>query len=94
MYKCAASNPVTQEVKTSGSGDRLRVRRKDQANLSFMGDCGHGPARLERGRRIWLTEFRVREPRARAGIASQPCLLPQVTTVEGSSVLLWLHVTL
>lgn len=27
MYKCAAYNPVTQEVKTSGSGDRLRVRR-------------------------------------------------------------------
>uniref|UniRef100_G3TXW6 Brother of CDO n=1 Tax=Loxodonta africana TaxID=9785 RepID=G3TXW6_LOXAF len=26
-YKCAAYNPVTQEVKTSGSGDRLRVRR-------------------------------------------------------------------
>lgn len=28
MYKCAAYNPVTQEVKTSGSSDRLRVRRK------------------------------------------------------------------
>ncbi|XP_004835765.1 brother of CDO isoform X1 [Heterocephalus glaber] len=27
MYKCAAYNPVTQEVKTSGSSDRLRVRR-------------------------------------------------------------------
>lgn len=27
-YKCAAYNPVTQEVKTSGSSDRLRVRRK------------------------------------------------------------------
>ncbi|XP_058587384.1 brother of CDO isoform X3 [Neofelis nebulosa] len=26
-YKCAAYNPVTQEVKTSGSSDRLRVRR-------------------------------------------------------------------
>ena len=29
-YKCAAYNPVTQEVKTSGSSDRLRVRRKGQ----------------------------------------------------------------
>ncbi|XP_024591184.1 brother of CDO isoform X3 [Neophocaena asiaeorientalis asiaeorientalis] len=27
MYKCAAYNPVTQEVKTSGTSDRLRVRR-------------------------------------------------------------------
>ncbi|KAL1288563.1 BOC [Ovibos moschatus] len=27
MYKCAAYNPVTQEVKTAGSSDRLRVRR-------------------------------------------------------------------
>ncbi|XP_070262303.1 brother of CDO isoform X3 [Myotis yumanensis] len=27
MYKCAAYNPVTEEVKTSGSSDRLRVRR-------------------------------------------------------------------
>ncbi|XP_037691499.1 brother of CDO isoform X2 [Choloepus didactylus] len=27
MYKCAAYNPVTQEVKTSGSSDRLRVCR-------------------------------------------------------------------
>lgn len=26
-YKCAAYNPVTQEVKTSTSTDRLRVRR-------------------------------------------------------------------
>lgn len=37
MYKCAAYNPVTQEVKTSGSSDRLRVRRKDWAHLSIMG---------------------------------------------------------
>lgn len=34
-YKCAAYNPVTQEVKTSGSSDRLRVRRKDQTHLSM-----------------------------------------------------------
>ncbi len=27
-YKCAAYNPVTQEVKTSTSTDRLRIRRK------------------------------------------------------------------
>ncbi|KAL1006521.1 hypothetical protein UPYG_G00073380 [Umbra pygmaea] len=27
-YKCAAYNPVTQEVKTSSSTDRLRIRRK------------------------------------------------------------------
>lgn len=46
MYKCAAYNPVTQEVKTSGSSDRLRVRRKcpvwggwgDQGGL-FRVDC-------------------------------------------------------
>lgn len=36
-YKCAAYNPVTQEVKTSGSSDRLRVRRKDQSHLSITG---------------------------------------------------------
>lgn len=35
MYKCAAYNPVTQEVKTSGSSDRLRVRRKDWAHLFY-----------------------------------------------------------
>lgn len=40
MYKCAAYNPVTQEVKTSGSSDRLRVRRKDQPLLSMVGYCG------------------------------------------------------
>ena len=28
LYKCAAYNPVTQEVKTSTSTDRLRVRRE------------------------------------------------------------------
>jgi len=27
-YICAAYNPVTQEVKTSTSTDRLRIRRK------------------------------------------------------------------
>lgn len=27
-YKCAAYNPVTQEVKTSTSTDRLRIRRE------------------------------------------------------------------
>lgn len=27
-YKCAAYNPVTQEVKTSISADRLRIRRE------------------------------------------------------------------
>jgi len=32
-YKCAAYNPVTQEVKTSVSSERLRVRRK---LLSFL----------------------------------------------------------
>lgn len=37
MYKCAAYNPVTQEVKTSGSSDRLRVRRKDRVHLLIMG---------------------------------------------------------
>lgn len=40
MYKCAAYNPVTQEVKTSGSSDRLRVRRKDQPLLLMVGYCG------------------------------------------------------
>ena len=39
MYKCAAYNPVTQEVKTSGSSDRLRVRRKGR--VSLMGSGGH-----------------------------------------------------
>lgn len=40
MYKCAAYNPVTQEVKTSGSGDRLRVRRKGQGGVSLMEGAG------------------------------------------------------
>ena len=31
-YKCAAYNPVTQEVKTSASADRLRVRRESPAH--------------------------------------------------------------
>ncbi|KAM4887302.1 brother of CDO [Thomomys bottae] len=37
MYKCAAYNPVTQEVKTSGSSDRLRVRRStaEAARISY-----------------------------------------------------------
>lgn len=30
-YKCAAYNPVTQEVKTSISADRLRIRRESPA---------------------------------------------------------------
>lgn len=43
MYKCAAYNPVTQEVKTSGSSDRLRVRRKGPGGVSLMeGDTGRG----------------------------------------------------
>lgn len=40
MYKCAAYNPVTQEVKTSGSSDRLRVRRKGR--VSLMGGAAGG----------------------------------------------------
>lgn len=39
-YKCAAYNPVTQEVKTSGSSDRLRVRRKGQRGVSLMEEAG------------------------------------------------------
>lgn len=37
MYKCAAYNPVTQEVKTSGTSDRLRVRRKGRVSLTEGG---------------------------------------------------------
>lgn len=40
MYKCAAYNPVTQEVKTSGSSDRLRVRRKGQGLADGSGVLG------------------------------------------------------
>lgn len=40
MYKCAAYNPVTQEVKTSGSSDRLRVRRKGRVSLMGAGATG------------------------------------------------------
>lgn len=40
MYKCAAYNPVTQEVKTSGSSDRLRVRRKGQGLADGRGVLG------------------------------------------------------
>ena len=40
MYKCAAYNPVTQEVKTSGSSDRLRVRRKGRVSLMAAGAAG------------------------------------------------------
>lgn len=35
-YKCAAYNPVTQEIKTSISADRLRIRR----------ECAHTKTRL------------------------------------------------
>lgn len=34
-YKCAAYNPVTQEVKTSISADRLRIRRESHRHLHF-----------------------------------------------------------
>jgi hypothetical protein len=37
-YKCAAYNPVTQEVKTSASADRLRIRRESPADT---GRCTH-----------------------------------------------------
>lgn len=30
-YKCAAYNPVTQEIKTSSSTDRLRIRRESSS---------------------------------------------------------------
>lgn len=33
-YKCAAYNPVTQEVKTSISADRLRIRRESSTSLN------------------------------------------------------------
>lgn len=33
-YKCAAYNPVTQEVKTSISADRLRIRRESSPPLT------------------------------------------------------------
>lgn len=39
-YKCAAYNPVTQEVKTSISADRLRIRRESSPTrrmLRFIG---------------------------------------------------------
>ncbi|KAK2091947.1 hypothetical protein P7K49_031231 [Saguinus oedipus] len=47
MYKCAAYNPVTQEVKTSGSSDRLRVRRKARAHLLGDGASLMGSQRWE-----------------------------------------------
>ena len=37
-YKCAAYNPVTQEVKTSASADRLRIRRESPADAC---QCTH-----------------------------------------------------
>lgn len=40
MYKCAAYNPVTQEVKTAGSSDRLRVRRKRRVSRMGAGAAG------------------------------------------------------
>lgn len=38
-YKCAAYNPVTQEIKTSTSADRLRIRRE----LTHKKHCGSYP---------------------------------------------------
>ncbi len=35
-YKCAAYNPVTQEVKTSTSADRLRIRRESSSPTALM----------------------------------------------------------
>lgn len=53
MYKCAAYNPVTQEVKTSGSSDRLRVRRKGQAHLLGWATVMKRPAKLGREVGTW-----------------------------------------
>lgn len=37
-YKCAAYNPVTQEVKTSISADRLRIRRESSSQTVWCSD--------------------------------------------------------
>lgn len=38
-YKCAAYNPVTQEVKTSTSTDRLRIRRMYTKHTETHSQC-------------------------------------------------------
>lgn len=50
-YKCAAYNPVTQEIKTSTSADRLRIRREFTSTKN--------PAVLTRFYLIFFKQFTV-----------------------------------
>ncbi|XP_046879829.1 brother of CDO isoform X2 [Hypomesus transpacificus] len=54
LYKCAAYNPVTQEVKTSTSTDRLRVRRSTSEAARIIYPPASRSIMVTRGQRLVL----------------------------------------
>ncbi|KAI2649002.1 Brother of CDO [Labeo rohita] len=53
-YKCAAYNPVTQEVKTSTSTDRLRIRRSTSEAARIIYPPASGSIMVNKGQRLVL----------------------------------------
>ncbi|XP_015197159.2 brother of CDO [Lepisosteus oculatus] len=53
-YKCAAYNPVTQEVKTSSSTDRLRIRRASAEAARIIYPPGSRSIIVTKGQRLVL----------------------------------------
>lgn len=53
-YKCAAYNPVTQEVKTSTSTDRLRIRRSTSEAARIIYPSGSRSIMVTKGQRLVL----------------------------------------
>ncbi|XP_077410939.1 brother of CDO [Vanacampus margaritifer] len=53
-YKCAAYNPVTQEVKTSSSADRLRIRRSTSEAARIIYPPASRSIMVTRGQRLVL----------------------------------------
>ncbi|XP_057680115.1 brother of CDO [Corythoichthys intestinalis] len=53
-YKCAAYNPITQEVKTSSSADRLRIRRSTSEAARIIYPPASRSIMVTRGQRLVL----------------------------------------
>ncbi|KAG7487288.1 hypothetical protein MATL_G00021580 [Megalops atlanticus] len=53
-YKCAAYNPVTQEIKTSASTDRLRIRRSSSEAVRIVYPPGSRSIMVTKGQRLVL----------------------------------------
>ncbi|XP_042370746.1 brother of CDO-like, partial [Plectropomus leopardus] len=53
-YKCAAYNPVTQEVKTSTSADRLRIRRSTSEAARIIYPPASRSIMVTKGQRLVL----------------------------------------